>query len=519
MAMAPPPHHPEAADFARIRHDLRTPVNHILGYAEMLLEDEGTPSEFRDDLRRIHTGGRHLLALIKDYFDDEHYAHKRPDTHQMYHELRTPVNHIVGYTELLIELAQDHDHPHMEPDLLKIRQAAGAWLLSIETYLLAPECRLDPASPPPPAATAVRSPLAPLQESAGTTLRGSLLVVDDDAGNRDMLARRLTRLGHRVCAVASGEEALDLLRAQPFDAVLLDLVMPGLDGYQVLTRLKADASLAEVRVIMLSALDQDDRVARCIEAGADDFIAKPFSSVFLRARLGACLEKKALRDRERQYLAVIQEERAKSDKLLLNVLPPSIADRLKGGESLIADHFKHATVLFADLVGFTALSRQREPLALVSLLNDIFCRFDDLAAALGLEKIKTIGDAYMVVAGVPVPRDDHAPAAATLALRMRTALQQLNAEHSLDLHLRTGLHSGPLAAGIIGRDKFAYDVWGDAVNTASRMESSAPLDAIHISAATAALLGDAFDMEPRGPISVKGLGSMETWILNGAARR
>ena len=181
---------------------------------------------------------------------------------------------------------------------------------------------------------------------------------------------------------------------------------------------------------------------------------------------------------------------------------------------MIADHFDCATVLFADLVGFTPLSRTMTPLALVGLLNDIFTRFDELAGMLGLEKIKTIGDAYMVVAGVPVPRTDHAPAAAMLALRMNEALHGISNVRGLDLHLRTGLHSGPLAAGIIGRNKFAYDLWGDTVNTASRMESSAPLDTIHLSAATAALLGDAFSLTPRGTVTIKGLGDMETWTLH-----
>jgi len=500
-------------EFSRIRHDLRTPVNHILGYSEMLLEDDTLPAEFRDDLRRIHSGGRVLLSLIKDYFDDEHFAMKRPQAHRMYHELRTPVNHIVGYTELLTELADERGLNHLRPDFEKIGHAAGIWLALMEEYLLSPrETRIEatPVALPPGLPSVVPEQA---EEPAAAAVKGTLLVVDDDAGNRDMLARRLSRMGHRVETAATGEGALQKLAAGKFDVVLLDLVMPGLDGYQVLTLIKSDPLLAETRVIMLSALDDEKGVARCIETGADDYLAKPFNPVFLRARLGACLEKKALRDRERLYLADIQAEREKSDRLLRNILPQSIADRLKRGEMMIADHFDCSTVLFADLVGFTPLSRTMTPLALVEVLNDIFTRFDELAATLGLEKIKTIGDAYMVVAGVPVPRADHAVAAVTLAFRMHESLRDLNAVRGLDLHLRTGLHSGPLAAGIIGRNKFSYDLWGDTVNTASRMESSAPLDTIHVSSATAILLGDAFPLTPRGPILIKGIGEMETWTL------
>lgn len=512
---------PNRPDFSRIRHDLRTPVNHIIGYCEMLLEDDAVPGDFRGDLEKIHAGGRQLLSLIRDYFDEESFAQKRPGLHQLHHELRTPVNHIVGYTELLEELAEERGLTLLIVDLGKVRQAAHLWLGLIQEYLIplhgagagtAPE---SSALPLPQGIIYMMPAASPAD--AGRAPRGALLVVDDDASNRDMLSRRLARMGYTVAAAASGIEALQLLRARKFDAVLLDLVMPGLDGYQILTRIKSDPALAEIRVIMLSALDQEAGVARCIEAGADDFIAKPFNSVFLRARLGACLEKKILRDREHQFLAEIQAGREKSDRLLLNVLPHSIAERLKQGETMIADHFDCATVLFADLVGFTPLAHHTAPLALVDLLNDIFSRFDDIAAALGLEKIKTIGDAYMVVAGVPVPRDDHAKAAAVLALRMREELHAINTARGLTLNLRAGLHSGPIVAGIIGRNKFSYDLWGDTVNIASRMESSSVPGEIQISAATAGLLGNAFTLEPRGLTELKGVGAMETWLLRGTA--
>ena len=508
-------HSPDPSDFSRIRHDLRTPVNHIIGYAELLLEDNGLPTEFRDDLQRIHTGGRALLGLVKDYFDDEHFAQKRPDTHRMYHELRTPVNHIVGYTELLTELAEDHGLTHLHADFAKIGEAANTWLTLMEEYLLAPPgAHIETHSVVPP--PGIRYVVTRDDASDTSVLKGRLLVVDDDPSNRDMLSRRLTRMGHTVDTATSGAGALQKLRAGQFDTVLLDLVMPGLDGYQVLTRIRSEAGLADVRVIMLSALDQEQNVARCIEAGADDFIAKPFNSVILRARLASSLEKKFLRDRERQFLAEIQSEREKSERLLLNVLPQSIAARLKGGETMIADHFENATVLFADLVGFTPLSRSLQALALVELLNTIFTRFDALAAELGLEKIKTIGDAYMVVAGVPTPRDDHVRTAAILAIQMRRALQDIATEEGISLNLRVGMHSGPVIAGIIGRNKFTYDLWGDTVNIASRMESSSLSGEIHLSATVAAQLGHGFTLKSRGSVPIKGIGNMETYFLEDA---
>ncbi|HWB06719.1 MAG TPA: adenylate/guanylate cyclase domain-containing protein [Verrucomicrobiales bacterium] len=496
-------------DFSRMRHDLRTPVNHIIGYCEMLQEDDAVPAEYLPDLQRIHASGRTLAGLVTELFNEEVFRARSHDLKQLGHDLRTPVNHIIGYCELLRDEATAAGNAQITPDLERISGAARLWLDLVETYLFSPAGILASI----PRTKTVAAPSLTQRETAAVTLSGRLLVVDDDSANRDMLVRRLRRHGLEVMEAGSGLEALKILRSTPCDLLLLDMLMPALDGYQTLIRLKADNALCDIPVIMLSALDHDEQIAGCIEAGAEDYLAKPFDPVLLRARIGASLEKRRLRERERQYLADIQAEREKSERLLLNVLPQSIAVRLKQGETMIADHFDCATVLFADLVGFTPLSRTMPPLALVELLNDIFTRFDELAAELGLEKIKTIGDAYMVVAGVPVPRADHAQAAATLALRLNEALRAINSARGLDLHLRTGLHSGSLAAGIIGRHKFSYDLWGDTVNTASRMESSAPLDAIHLSLATAALLGDAFSLTPRGAVAIKGIGDMETWTL------
>lgn len=206
-------------------------------------------------------------------------------------------------------------------------------------------------------------------------------------------------------------------------------------------------------------------------------------------------------------------EHERSEQLLLNILPLSISTRLKGGEQSIADGFAEVSVLFADIVGFTELSARMPPAALVQVLNDVFSRFDELAERLGLEKIKTIGDAYMVAAGLPNPRPDHAAVTVRMALGMRAALKDLNERKGYGLALRIGVHSGPVVAGVIGKKKFIYDLWGDTVNTASRMESHGIKDAVHISEATAKLVEGSFQLEPRGSISVKGKGEMVTYLV------
>jgi len=219
----------------------------------------------------------------------------------------------------------------------------------------------------------------------------------------------------------------------------------------------------------------------------------------------------------RQFLQreMIARERRVSESLLLNILPGSVAARLKRGET-VADQYDRAVVLFADLVDFTLLSRTLRPDEVISLLNDIFSRFDRLAERYGLEKIKTIGDAYMAVSGVPVPRGDYAKAAALMALDMREEIRRFNAQTGRSLALRIGLHAGPLVAGVIGLRKFIYDLWGDTVNTASRMESSGVAGEIQVSGEVYRLLRDSFVFESRGEREIKGKGTMHLYLLKGA---
>jgi PAS domain S-box-containing protein len=219
--------------------------------------------------------------------------------------------------------------------------------------------------------------------------------------------------------------------------------------------------------------------------------------------------------RKQAELALKMEQR-KSDLLLLNILPEPIAKRLKQNDKAsIAEHFDNVTVLFADLVGFTHLSTQMSPTELVNLLNQIFSAFDLLAEKYGLEKIKTIGDAYMVVGGLPMPREDGGEAIADIALDMLTEIARFNQENNQTFNIRIGIHTGSVVAGVIGLKKFIYDLWGDTVNTASRMESHSVTGRIQVSDATYQLLQNKYVFEPRGTISIKGKGEMMTYFLNG----
>jgi guanylate cyclase len=214
-------------------------------------------------------------------------------------------------------------------------------------------------------------------------------------------------------------------------------------------------------------------------------------------------------------LGALRVEQEKAESLLLNILPRSIADRLKASSQTIADQFTSASILFADVVDFTPFSEHLAPADVVGVLDHLFSHFDTLADRYGLEKIKTIGDAYMVAAGVPTPRPDHARALVLMALDMVEAMHSSDDVGHLGLEIRIGINSGPVVAGVIGRKRFLYDLWGDAVNTASRMESHGTPGRIQVTRATYELIADEFECEPRGTITVKGKGEMEVWYIVG----
>jgi guanylate cyclase len=223
-----------------------------------------------------------------------------------------------------------------------------------------------------------------------------------------------------------------------------------------------------------------------------------------------------VRQRDRA-LGLLRREQARTYDLLTNILPKPIADRLVDHEQTIADHYDAVSILFADVVGYTPLTARTDPAELVAVLNELYSEFDMIIERYGLEKIRTMGDGYMVASGVPHPRPDHAGALARAALAMMDSIDGYNREHGTDIQLRIGLNSGSVIAGVIGRRKFSYDVWGDPVNVASRMESHGLPGEIQVSPDTYALLREGFLLKRRGRIEVKGKGKMETWLLLGEA--
>jgi len=351
----------------------------------------------------------------------------------------------------------------------------------------------------------------------------SVLVVDDSRTLRKILIRELNSLGfHNILEAADGLEAIEVVKSKPVDLMLLDMEMPELDGLGVLERIKADETYKALPIIVISGADQFEKTIKCIEIGAEDYLPKPFDPILLRARIFSSLEKKRLRDLDKKHLAMLNQEKQlleieqmKTEKLMLNILPRPIADRLKRGEKNISGSYPDVTILFSDLVGFTKMSSKTTATELVKLLNDLFTRFDIRAEALGLEKIKTIGDAYMAVGGLPIPRPDHAALCAEMALGMFDDLKNFNQENNAELDMRIGMNSGPVVAGVIGFTKFSYDLWGNTVNTASRMESTSQHGRVQVSPSTYEALKDAYDFEDAGLMECKGLGEIRTYLLIG----
>lgn len=343
---------------------------------------------------------------------------------------------------------------------------------------------------------------SPAVRPAMTSDQPAILVVDDNEDNRYTLELLLEGEGYdEIATAAGGEEALALLKSRPFGLVLLDMMMPDLNGDEVLRILKSDPDTRDIAVVMISADTDSEKISRCIELGADDYLPKPFNPTILKARIGSALRRHSLREMETQYLVRIEHEKRRSETLLHNVLPPEIAARLGSGEQTIADHHEEATVMFADIVGFGKITARMRPFEIVGSLNRLFSEFDRIAEDVGVEKIKTIGDNYMAVVGVPTPRASHARTAAKLALELVAAAEGLRTRLPAPFSIRVGLHSGPLMAGVIGTRRYAFDVWGDTVNIAARIEAASKPNRVLASAATAAMLGDDFVLE--GPQKVE----------------
>ena len=514
---------------ANLRQNLISPVSAIVGLCEFL-EAEANRLALKDaatDLGRISQAATELSVFVDQLLHQGMISkltiNGDEGVKRLRHDLRTPMNAIKGYSEMLLEDLDDLNAGHLEADLRGLLQHTEALLQQIDVLASLTDNSSGDGLKIPEASHGTAAMFASLAQSMRlvdpitktASLAGSILVVDDVEANRTLLARRLERDGHQVWTADGGYPALEKLSQQAFDLVLLDLMMPDINGYDVLKQLKENDDWRDIPVIMISALDEIESVARCIEVGAEDYLPKPFNPILLQARISAALEKGQWRERERLYLSQMEAEKQKYKDLLHSILPRKIVTRLNEGETSIADRHDNVTVLFSDIVGFTEMSAKLPPAHVVHYLNRVFSSFDETASKLGVEKIKTIGDAYMVAAGVPDHRDDHAEVVVEMAHRMLSQVEALNLELDNPMHIRIGIHSGPVVAGIIGSHRFLYDVWGDTVNFASRLESTGAPGHIQISEETARRVAHRFELSDPMDVRIKGKGQAKTFYVLG----
>lgn len=386
---------------------------------------------------------------------------------QIRHDLRTPLNHIIGYGEILLQEAEDIGATSVLTDLSRVVRSGKEILSSIDELARELSDPGRPVAPTPIAIPRSRVPSPGAHVAGHGRIQGRILVVDDNEANRELLGRLLRRSGHTVAEAPDGVAALDALEARRFDLVLLDLQMPRLDGLGVLSVMKQDGYLRHIPVIMISGLDELPKIVECIQLGADDYLSKPFDQVLLQARIGACLEKKQLRDRAVDHLEQIELEKRRANELLRVILPDAVVAELQETDTVKPRRYEGVAVLFCDIVGFTAYSERREPEEVLANLQKLVEAYEGLMSKHHMQKIKTIGDSFMAVAGLLDPVENPV----LQCVRCGRDMIQLAAQLPTGWGVRVGVGYGPVVAGVLGRQQYQFDLWGDTVNTAARAES------------------------------------------------
>jgi len=350
-------------------------------------------------------------------------------------------------------------------------------------------------------------------------LKASILIVDDKEANVSLLDQMLRGAGYsNISSTSHPREVAQLHRKNHYSLILLDLQMPGMDGFEVMAELKTVETDGYLPVLVVTA--QPDLKLRALKAGAKDFVSKPFELAEVLMRVYNLLEVRLLHLESRKLFMQVEAEQKVSERLLRNVLPAAIVQRLKaqpqrddGSMEIIADSFPEATILFAGLHDFSRLTERMPAAEVVALLSAIYSGFDAITEKLGVEKIKIMGESYMIAAGVPTARADHAEAIAEAALALQEQIALHDAPNGETFSLRIGINTGPVVAGIIGKTKFTYDVWGETVNTAWHMETYGSPGYIQVNQSTYAKLRVKYEFEDRGEFSIKNGASLKTYFL------
>ena len=515
---------PDPASLAHFRHELRTPLNHVLGYSEMLLEDAGEAGELVRELRGVRDEGRALLAAVEESLAPARVEAGGVDVARLASEIAPAVDRLDQAVGRLVRLAAVGDDRAVSADAERIAGAVARLRALVEDWGArpAPAGGAAPAAAPPRDATVPPASGARTRSSAAAP--ATILVVDDDEENRELLTRRLAREGHHTRAAKGGREALALLRSEPVDLVLLDVMMPDLDGPTVLERLKQDPDRRHIPVLMISALNETASVVRAIELGAEDYLPKPCDPVLLRARIGACLEKKRLRDQEaRHALELAEWNRTLEERVAEQVAQVERLGRLKrffspqlaelivagGADDPLRTHRREITVVFLDLRGFTGFAETAEPEEVMGVLRE----YHEAMGQLILEHDGTLerfaGDGMMVFFNDPVPVDNPAERAVRMAAAMRDRVRELRSvwrKRGHDLDLGVGIAQGYATIGAIGFEgRWDYGAIGTVTNLAARLCAEAQGGQVLVTSRVAAATEELIQAEEVGALSLRGL--------------
>ncbi|MGI8810063.1 MAG: adenylate/guanylate cyclase domain-containing protein [Acidimicrobiales bacterium] len=513
-----------------LRHELRTHVNHVLGYAELLSEGiDGPDQEFLySPLQAVMAAGADALTSLNQLLSAEVQG---DDAMAAKGALDRAFQDVIRQVGILNEEASQAGLEAVVVDLLRIDFAARHAAVVAGHPLLATHLLGTPAATGDEPGPARRS-----GDGAGVAApraRGTILVVDDDPANRDVLSRRLERLGHSVLTATTGTEALTILLSTPVDLVLLDLMMPEMNGYELLERRKADGRLRDIPVIMISAHDDVDSVVECIIMGADDYLPKPFNAVLLEARVDASLEKKWLRDQEKDLLSTVQRQARELAELnetlearvhqqvdeigrlvgLRRFLSPQVADVIvsSSNDTMLQTHRREIAVLFCDLRGFTSFAETAEPEEVMSVLEEFHHTVGDLIHEFEATVGFFAGDGLMVFFNDPLPCPDPAERAVRLGVAMCERIGELLPTwraRGYQLGFAVGIAYGYATLGQMGFEgRFDYGVIGSVVNLAARLCDQATSSQILISGRARLAVEERWEVADVGVLSLKGFHS------------